>query len=134
MRGAKVLQESIFVVTTLNDFVPAKYLLRRIREIVNGALKVVRSALSGRRNSGVPRPTQAGQLRHALWANRAAQVGCVVRCGYVAPGLAPALHTGRHSGATREADNLFAAALDNSTRSQQRRDRCARRPGSFPGQ
>ena len=56
MRGADVFQESIFEVKTLNDFVPAKYLLRRIREIVNGALKVVRSALSGRRNGGTRGP------------------------------------------------------------------------------
>jgi hypothetical protein len=43
MRGADVLQKSIFVMKTPSDFVPAKYLLRQICEIVNGVLKVVRS-------------------------------------------------------------------------------------------
>jgi len=39
MRGADVLQESLFTVKTLNDFVPAGHPLRPIREIVNVALK-----------------------------------------------------------------------------------------------
>jgi len=43
MRGACVLQESIFATRALSDFVPAKYLLRQTRDIVNGVFKVVRS-------------------------------------------------------------------------------------------
>jgi hypothetical protein len=73
LRGADAMQLGIFVVKTLNDFVPAKYLLPRIREILNGAFKVVISALSGRRNSSFPRLAQAAQLRHTLRANRTAQ-------------------------------------------------------------
>jgi transposase len=39
MRGADVLQESLFTVKTLDDFVPVEHPLRPIREIVNTALK-----------------------------------------------------------------------------------------------
>ena len=39
MRGADVLQESLFTVKTLEDFVPVEHPLRPIREIVNTALK-----------------------------------------------------------------------------------------------
>ena len=39
MRGGDVLQESMFTVRTLNDFVPPEHPLRPIREILNAALK-----------------------------------------------------------------------------------------------
>jgi transposase len=39
MRGADVMQESLFVLKTLNDFVPADHPLRPIREILNVALE-----------------------------------------------------------------------------------------------
>jgi transposase len=38
MRGADSMQESLFIVKTLNDFVPADHPLRPIREILNVAL------------------------------------------------------------------------------------------------
>lgn len=38
MRGSDVMQESLFVIKTLNDFVPADHPLRAIREILNVAL------------------------------------------------------------------------------------------------
>ena len=38
MRGADSMQESLFIVKTLNDFVPAAHPLRAIREILNMAL------------------------------------------------------------------------------------------------
>jgi transposase len=38
MRGADVMQEPLFVVKTLNDFIPADHPLRAIREILNVAL------------------------------------------------------------------------------------------------
>jgi transposase len=38
MRGADVMQESLFVMKTLNDFVPTDHPLRAIREILNVAL------------------------------------------------------------------------------------------------
>ena len=38
MRGADVMQEPLFVMKTLNDFVPADHPLRSIREILNVAL------------------------------------------------------------------------------------------------
>ena len=38
MRGSDVMQESLFVMKTLNDFVPADHPLRAIREILNVAL------------------------------------------------------------------------------------------------
>jgi transposase len=39
MRGADVMQESLFVMKTLNDYVPADHPLRPIREILNLALE-----------------------------------------------------------------------------------------------
>jgi transposase len=39
MRGADVMQESLFIMKTLNDFVPADHPLRPIREILNVALQ-----------------------------------------------------------------------------------------------
>jgi transposase len=39
MRGADVMQESLFIMKTLNDFVPADHPLRPIREILNVALE-----------------------------------------------------------------------------------------------
>jgi transposase len=41
MRGADVMQESLFTYLTLNDFVPGNHPLRPIREIVNTALSAM---------------------------------------------------------------------------------------------
>jgi hypothetical protein len=65
MDGVDALQVGIFVMKKLNDFVPAKYLLPRIREILNGALTVRVCALRYIDvATAVPRLAQAGQLRH----------------------------------------------------------------------
>ena len=73
MRGADVLHESIFVVKTLNNFVPTKYLLRRIREGVNGALKVRASVLSCSDDETAVSPT------HANWPATACAVGPIAQ-------------------------------------------------------
>jgi len=47
MRGADTFTDSLFTLRRLDDFVPAQYQLRPIREMVNQALKEIEPLLSG---------------------------------------------------------------------------------------
>ena len=81
MRGADVMQESLFTYMTLNDFVPANHPLRAIREIVNTALSAmdrtfeVMYADAGR-DSIPPEQLLRGLILQALYGIRSERLLC----------------------------------------------------------
>lgn len=69
MRGADVMQESLFTYLTLSDFVPADHPLRPIREIVNTALAAMDASFgSESKNDIVPRVVPA--MKRSVSASR----------------------------------------------------------------
>jgi hypothetical protein len=84
MRGADVMQESLFVMKTLNDFVPADHPLRSIREILNVALDRMDQHFAamysafGRESIAPEKLIRALVLQSALWAQKRAAAGRAV--------------------------------------------------------
>ena len=81
MRGADVMQESLFTYLTLNDFAPADHPLRPIREIVNAALKAMDATFAAMyadagRDSIPPEQLLRGLLLQALYGLRSERLLC----------------------------------------------------------
>ena len=81
MRGADVMQESLFTYMTLNDFVPADHPLRPIREIVNTALSAMDATFAAMyadtgRDSIPPEQLRRGLLLQALYGLRSERLLC----------------------------------------------------------
>lgn len=81
MRGADVMQESLFTYMTLNDFVPANHPLRPIREIVNAALTAMDETFDamyadGGRDSIPPEQLLRGLILQALYGLRSERLLC----------------------------------------------------------
>lgn len=81
MRGADVMQESLFTYMTLNDFVPANHPLRPIREIVNTALKAMDATFAAMyaesgRDSIPPEQLVRGLILQALYGLRSERLLC----------------------------------------------------------
>lgn len=81
MRGADVMQESLFTCMTLNDFVPANHPLRPIREIVNTALKAMDATFAAMyadsgRDSIPPEQLVRGLILQALYGLRSERLLC----------------------------------------------------------
>ncbi|MCK7494448.1 MAG: IS5 family transposase [Comamonadaceae bacterium] len=81
MRGADVMQESLFTYMTLNDFVPGNHPLRPIREIVDTALKAMDATFAAMyadsgRDSIPPEQLVRGLLLQALYGLRSERLLC----------------------------------------------------------
>lgn len=81
MRGADVMQESLFTYMTLNDFVPANHPLRPIREIVNTALKTMDETFDAMyadsgRDSIPPEQLLRGLILQTLYGLRSERLLC----------------------------------------------------------
>jgi transposase len=81
MRGADVMQESLFTYMTLNDFVPGNHPLRPIREIVNTALSAMDATFEAMyadsgRDSIPPEQLLRGLLLQALYGLRSERLLC----------------------------------------------------------
>ena len=81
MRGADVMQESLFTTLTLSDFVPANHPLRPIREIVNTALAAMDRTFEGMyadagRDSIPPEQLIRGLILQALYGIRSERLLC----------------------------------------------------------
>lgn len=81
MRGADVMQESLFTYMTLNDFVPTNHPLRSIREIVNTALAAMDATFDAMyadsgRDSIPPEQLVRGLILQALYGLRSERLLC----------------------------------------------------------
>ena len=81
MRGADVMQESLFTYMTLNDFVPADHPLRPIREIVNTALSAMDETFDAMyadsgRDSIPPEQLLRGLILQTLYGLRSERLLC----------------------------------------------------------
>ena len=81
MRGADVMQESLFTCKTLNDFVPDNHPLRPIREIVNTALQAMDATFGSMyadsgRDSIPPEQLLRGLILQALFGLRSERLLC----------------------------------------------------------
>ncbi len=81
MRGADVMQESLFTTMTLSDFVPAAHPLRAIREIVNTALSAMDRTFQAMyadsgRDSIPPEQLIRGLILQALYGIRSERILC----------------------------------------------------------
>jgi transposase len=81
MRGADVMQESLFTYLTLNDFVPANHPLRPIREIVNAALTAMDATFDAMyadagRDSIPPEQLLRGLILQTLYGLRSERLLC----------------------------------------------------------
>lgn len=81
MRGADVMQESLFTYMTLDDFVPTDHPLRPIREIVNAALSAMGRTFSAMyadsgRDSIPPEQLLRGLILQSLYGLRSERLLC----------------------------------------------------------
>lgn len=81
MRGADVMQESLFTYMTLNDFVPGNHPLRPIREIVNTALQAMDATFEAMyadsgRDSIPPEQLLRGLILQTLYGLRSERLLC----------------------------------------------------------
>ena len=75
MRGTDGLQESLFTIAKLDDFVPSDHPLREVRDLVNGALKRLNSLFEtmyadGGRESIAPEKMLRALLLQVLYSVR----------------------------------------------------------------